>query len=531
MKNKSLIHITAIGLTVLATAVGNAAYASAASHIGADYATNSGLTAPAGKLFKRASDKDRKGLRGVLPTAAPVPTATPVKEPIKQVEPAKTTPVKEPVQKVKPVKPVPAQPTQQPKQEKIKPVIGQQSNPATSQPPPANKAAPGKNKAPSWPKKIYGFDSLVTPEELEKLVASGIIKHFSASFERETATTTTTITPKSTKTTTVVKKEPKIEIKLPHQSDNCKAMLPGCFNGITPPPNYVSEEIVSDNVIRLDVQPPNYVSEEIGVHENPKMTATDLNEEFLNEVRRSYQRGEGSDNIRSEEYLNKLTQAFHYIYNKLENRGALPSLGEQDGAINEHTPDFHSGSRPDFWRVDDFKNYPIVRGAMAENSEIAALSMNIKVEDLKANKARVSQWDPIYCGSVFQITMTNNGGSANQWTTRINPGDHVPKGTNGIVECLNAETPQAQTVFSKDPAADSFHVGRAHHPAMIEAIILMVLDGEAKNEYHRLSFWDYQEEPESLVSMRKLVLNQSGKKSGQHEGKLINEADFAILNY
>ena len=501
MKNKSLIHITAIGLTILATAVGNAAYASAASHISADYATGSRFTAPEGKLFKRASDKDRKGLRGVPPTAAPIPTAAPVKEP---------------VQKVKPVKPVPAQPTQQPKQEKIKPVIGQQSNPATSQPPPANKAAPGKNKAPSWPKKIYGFDSLVTPEELEELAASGILTHYYESFERETSTTTTTITPKSTKTTTVVKKEPKIEIKLPqksktHQSENCKAMLPSCLDGITPPPGYVSEEI--------------------GVHENPKMTAADLNEEFLNEVRRSYLRGEGSDNIRSEEYLNKLTQAFHYIYNKLENRGALPSLGEQDGAINVHTPDFHSSSRPDFWRVDDFKNHPIVRGAMAENSEVAALSMNIKVEDLKANKARVSQWDPIYCGSVFQITMTNNGGSANQWTTRINPGDHVPKGTNGIVECLNAETPQAQTVFSKDPAADSFHVGRAHHPAMIEAIILMVLDGEAKNEYHRLSFWDYQEEPESLVTMRKLVLNQSGKKSGQHEGKLINEADFTILNY
>ena len=297
---------------------------------------------------------------------------------------------------------------------------------------------------------------------------------------------------------------------------SCLAISQECLGGVTP--------LLEDK------------SEQANVEEHPaKFTAADLNEEFLNEVRRSYQDGEGSDNIRSEEYLNRLTQAFHYIYNNLENRGGLPRLGNPNPVYNINIPNFSIGYALNLRRSDDFENYPIVRGIMAENGA-AALSMKVKVEIPKIIKTGYLSYESILepCGPGFyQITMTNNGGAPNIWTTRINPGrQHNPGRTEYIAKCLNAEKPEAQTVFSKAPAANTVHIGRKQHPAMVEAIILMVLEGEAKNRHHRLSFYDFsRNEEENLAVMRALVLKQSGKKSIHYEDKLINEADFTILNY
>ena len=297
---------------------------------------------------------------------------------------------------------------------------------------------------------------------------------------------------------------------------SCLAISQECLDGVTP--------LLEDK------------SEQAKVEEHPtKFTAADLNEEFLNEVRRSYQGGEGSDNIRSEEYLNRLTQAFHYIYNSLENRGGLPRLGNPNPVYNINIPNFSIGYALNLRRSDDFENYPIVRGIMAENGA-AALSMKVKVEIPKIIKTGYLSYESILepCGPGFyQITMTNNGGAPNIWTTRINPGrQHNPERTEYIAKCLNAEKPEAQTVFSKAPASNTVHIGRKQHPAMIEAIILMVLEGEAKNRYHRLSFHDFsRNEEENLAVMRALVLKQPGKKSINYEDKLINEADFTILNY
>ena len=297
---------------------------------------------------------------------------------------------------------------------------------------------------------------------------------------------------------------------------SCLAISQECLGGVTP--------LLEDK------------SEQASVEEHPaKFTAADLNEEFLNEVRRSYQGGEGSDNIRSEEYLNRLTQAFHYIYNNLENRGGLPRLGNPNPVYNINIPNFSIGYALNRRRSNDFENYPIVRGIMAENGA-AALSMKVKVEIPKIIKTGYLSYESILepCGPGFyQITMTNNGGAPNIWTTRINPGrQHNPERTEYIAKCLNAEKPEAQTVFSKAPAANTVHIGRKQHPAMIEAIILMVLEGEAKNRYHRLSFYDFsRNEEENLAVLRELVLKQPEKKSINYEDKLINEADFTILNY
>lgn len=306
-------------------------------------------------------------------------------------------------------------------------------------------------------------------------------------------------------------------------------------------PEFVSSEplgclAITQECLDAIFPPPEDKSEQANVEEHPaKFTAVDLNEEFLNEVRRSYQGGEGSDNLRSQEYLNRLTQAFHYIYNNLENRGGLPRLGNPNPVYNINIPNFSIGYALNRRRSDDFENYPIVRGIMAENGA-AALSMKVKVEIPKIIKTGYLSYESILepCGPGFyQITMTNNGGAPNIWTTRINPGrQHDPKRTEYIAKCLNAEKPEARTVFSKAPAANIVHIGRKQHPAMIEAIILMVLEGEAKNRYHRLSFYDFsRNEEENLAVMRELVLKQSGKKSRQYAGKLIDEADFTILNY
>lgn len=103
MTIKPLIHLTTIALTVIVTVASSAGYA-----------INGGFTAAEGKLFKRASDKERKAMRGVQPTA------TPIKEPVK-VELIKT-----------PFAPI----VKETRQEKIRPFIKQQSKPDASQPPP-----------------------------------------------------------------------------------------------------------------------------------------------------------------------------------------------------------------------------------------------------------------------------------------------------------------------------------------------------------------------------------------------------------
>ena len=437
----------------------------------ASNASNHSFTAPEGKLFKRALGKDRKFGRGkVEPPPPPPPSA-----PISRSPAANSQPAVNVKQAVVPTADHKATSVEAPiikvEQVKAKPAVTQPApaktepvNQKQPEPPAVNNNAPGPQNAADFAK-LFG-----TSEEMaKKLLGNTDFSKYHQTFEKKTITTTTVVTPKSVRTFTETIEEP---------------------------PRVIARSV--------------------------------LNEEFLNEVRRSYQGGEGSDNIRSESYLNQLTQAFHFIYNKLENRGTVPSLGDRDGAHNTHTPDFGTG----MYRSDDFENYPIVRGSLEENTEIAALSMQIKVQVPTTVKTGLMSYESRlkYCGAFYQVTMANNGGSANQWTTRINPGpEHIPKGTDSIAECMNAEEPEAQTVFSKDPAADTVHVGRPHHPAMIEAIILMVLDGEARNKHHRLSFWDNPDEPESLAAMRELVLEQSQQVS--QGGKLINDADFSILNY
>ena len=474
MINKSLIHLTTIALTVIVTAVSSAGYA-----------IDSGFTAAEGKLSKRASDKERKAMRGIKPTA------TPVTEPVK----------------VEPVKTAPAPIVEETRQEKIRPFIRQQSKPAASQPPAIDHAISGKNDAnkDSDPSKTKNSDQI--NQEIK-------IALLSRKLEIELAEAQQLKIPKF-----VTPQYQMQHPETPHFAESkpvsCPAIPQECLDGVT--------------------QPPEDKSEQVNVGEHPaKFTAADLNEEFLNEVRRSYQGGEGSDNIRSEEYLNRLTKAFHYIYNNLENRDGLPPL-DPNPAYNADTPNFSIGFALNRRRSDDFEYYPIVRGLMDENGA-AALSMKVKVEIPKVIQTGYFSYESILepCGPGFyQITMTNNGGSSNTWTTRINPGrQHKPQTTEHIAKCLNAEKREAQTVFSKAPAANTVHIGRNHHPAMIEAIILMVLEGEAQNRYHRLSFYDFsRNEEQNLAVMRALVLKQSGKKSRQYAGKLIDEADFTILNY
>ena len=475
MANKPLIHLTTIALTVIVAAVSSAGYA-----------IDSEFTATEGKLFKRASDKERKSMRGVQPTA------TPIKEPVK----------------VEPVKTAPAPIVEETRQEKIRPFIRQQSKPAASQPPAIEHAISGKNNAnkDSDPIKTKNLDQIMQEIKIALLMRK---------LEIELAEAQQLEIPKF-----VTPQYQMQHPETPHFAEpkpvSCPAISQECLDGgVTPPPQDKSEQV--------------------NVEEQPsKFTAADLNEEFLNEVRRSYQGGEGSDNIRSEEYLNRLTKAFHYIYNNLENRDGLPPL-DPNPVYNADTPNFSIGFALNRRRSDDFEYYPIVRGLMDENGA-AALSMKVKVEIPKVIQTGYFSYESILepCGPGFyQITMTNNGGSPNTWTTRINPGrQHKPQTTEHIAKCLNAEKREAQTVFSKAPAANTVHIGRNHHPAMIEAIILMVLEGEAQNRYHRLSFYDFsRDEEQNLAVMRALVLKQSGKKSRQYAGKLIDEADFTILNY
>ncbi len=254
--------------------------------------------------------------------------------------------------------------------------------------------------------------------------------------------------------------------------------------------------------------------------QTPKVIVPDA---LMGQIRQAFTSGERGLLVRSQQYLDELAEAFRSIYNRLEDQGALLDT-KDSGLVGERIPDFpiEQGTVDGQTVLSAFRNYPIVRGVAASNPEIAALSMRIKVE------RKVSGgWFSVAleaCGpDFFQITMFNNSASASQWITVVNPNG---KDTNAVKKCLNLNS--METVFRS--VSNEVHLAQTHTAAMIEAIILMIVEGEANGAGYRLTLVDNSKEDskDDVPSLKALLLKE--KAPSAENGKEITEADFLIIN-
>ncbi len=253
----------------------------------------------------------------------------------------------------------------------------------------------------------------------------------------------------------------------------------------------------------------------------PKMIVTDG---LMSQIRQAFMGGERSMVIRSQQYLDELAEAFRSIYNRLEDQGARLDIANS-GVIGERIPDFPTEqSTVDGQTVSSaFQNYSVVRGVAASNPEIAALSMRIKVEH-RTKEGWFGSVTLQPCGpDFFQITMVNNAASASQWTTVVNPDG---KDTKAVKQCLNINN--LETVFRS--VTNEVHLAQTHTAAMIEAIILMIVDGEANGSSYRLTLVENSKEgsKDEDPSLKALLLKD--KAPSEDNGKEITDADFIIIN-
>ena len=243
-------------------------------------------------------------------------------------------------------------------------------------------------------------------------------------------------------------------------------------------------------------------------------TAT-VSEALLLEIEDHFKAGKAGalTNPRTDEYLNKLAKAFRDIYNRLEDKGNLPALDTQPSASLRESviPDFALQGKKGILQKDQpsaFVNYPIVRGALAQNTEIAALSMLINVQ---INRGYLqSHWVPCTTSPV-QITMANTE-NASGWSTYADPDS---KNSFKLEECL-ANT---QSVFAGQPGGDQRLIGQ-HKPEMIEAIVLLAVQGEARGNGYLLTL---------AKTIKSDNLNELLDKPAANAGKQITDADFLLL--
>ena len=239
-----------------------------------------------------------------------------------------------------------------------------------------------------------------------------------------------------------------------------------------------------------------------------------VSEALLLEIEDHFKAGRAGalTNPRTDEYLHKLAEVFRDIYNRLEDKGNVPALDTQQSASLKESviPDFALQGKKGILQKDQssaFVNYPIVRGALAQNTEIAALSMLINVQIDRGYFQ--SQW--VSCTtSPLQITMANTG-NAYGWSTYADP-----KGKNSakLEECLV----NTQSVFANQLEGDLRVVGQ-HKPEMIEAIVLLVVQGEARGSGYLLTL---------AKTTKSDKLSELFDRPAANTGKQITDADFLL---
>ena len=239
-----------------------------------------------------------------------------------------------------------------------------------------------------------------------------------------------------------------------------------------------------------------------------------VSEALLLEIEDHFKAGRAGalTNPRTDEYLNKLAKAFRDIYNRLEDKGNVPALDTQQSVSLKESviPHFVLQGKKGILQKDQpsaFVNYPIVRGALAQNAEIAALSMLINVQIDRGYFQ--SQWVPCTT-SPLQITMANTG-NASGWPTYADPNG---KNSVKLEECLV----NTQSVFASQLGGDLRVVGQ-HKPEMIEAIVLLALQGQAKGNGYLLTL---------AKTIKSDKLSELFDKPAANTGKQITDADFLL---
>ena len=239
-----------------------------------------------------------------------------------------------------------------------------------------------------------------------------------------------------------------------------------------------------------------------------------VSETLLLEIEDHFKAGRAGalTNPRTDEYLNKLAEAFRDIYNRLEDKGNVPALDTKQSVSLKGSviPDFALQGKKGVFQKDQpsaFVNYPIVRGALAQNTEIAALSMLINVQIDRGYFQ--SHWDRCTT-SPLQITMANTG-NASGWSTYADP-----KGKNSakLEECLV----NTQSVFANQLGGSLRVVGQ-HKPEMIEAIVLLAVQGEARGSGYLLTL---------AKTTKSDKLSELFDKPAANTGKQITDADFLL---
>ena len=241
---------------------------------------------------------------------------------------------------------------------------------------------------------------------------------------------------------------------------------------------------------------------------------TTVSEAFLLEIEDHFKAGRAGalTNPRTDEYLNKLAEVFRDIYNRLEDKGNVSALDTQQSASLKESviPDFALQGKKGILQKDQpsaFVNYPIVRGSLAQNTEIAALSMLINVQIDRGYFQ--SRWVPCTT-SPLQITMVNTG-NASGWSAYADP-----KGKNSakLEECLV----NTQSVFANQLGGDLRVVGQ-HKPEMIEAIVLLAVQGEARGSGYLLTL---------AKTTKSDKLSELFDRPAANTGKQISDADFLL---
>ena len=239
-----------------------------------------------------------------------------------------------------------------------------------------------------------------------------------------------------------------------------------------------------------------------------------VSEALLLEIEDHFKAGRAGalTNPRTDEYLNKLAEVFRDIYNRLEDKGNVPALDTQQSASLKESviPDFALQGKKGILQKDQpsaFVNYPIVRGSLAQNTEIAALSMLINVQIDRGYFQ--SRWVPCTT-SPLQITMVNTG-NASGWSAYADP-----KGKNSakLQECLV----NTQSVFANQLGGDLRVVGQ-HKPEMIEAIVLLAVQGEARGSGYLLTL---------AKTTKSDKLSELFDRPAANTGKQITDADFLL---